>query len=244
MKPMKLSLTLGALCLLAAAGCAQDKPLELAATQNARVFFHASEMNVNGGGVHRLRVCSLEMDSADVAILDFDRAALKAWLDKHAGKEVSAGLVLSIRAIEEGPARLQVAALDTASDWKQGDKNQKPAAKGEVCCGAAQFGVQPWTSADGKKVKNLRELVFSKDGVKTTLNPGGADVTDASKMQFVTIPLDAAFVRHVADDPNCKGVVVFTRTGKARVYFSSNDKEGHQPRLLLAVSDKKAQGVM
>ena len=68
---------------------------------------------------------------------------------------------------------------------------------------------------------NLRELVFGKDGkVKTLLNDGSVNVTDDQKQKAVTIDLDAKFLDHLGSDPNCKGVVVFTRTAGARARTS------------------------
>lgn len=210
------------------------KGLQLVAVKNGRILFHASESDFNGGGVHRLRASGLALDSADVAIIDFDRTALKTFLDKNKGKQVSAAMELSIRDLDKDqPGKLELAALDTGSDWIQGDKEAQQAGKGEPCNSAAAFGVKSWTTPDGKNVDNLRTLLFGTS--KTLMNSAGVNVTSADKQKTVSIPLDAKFLEHLATDAACKGVVVFTRGNNARVSFSSRDKEGKEPRLVVTV---------
>jgi hypothetical protein len=212
------------------------KGLELVAVKNACVFFHPSETEFNGGACHRLRTRDLAKGSGEATLIDFDRAALKKFLDKNKEKAVSGKLVLAIRELQQGPSKIEVAALDTASDWGEGNKAQLKAEKGEVCVAAAQFGDKPWTTADGKAVRDLGELLYNakSDTVKTMLNPKSVTVADADKGNSVNMDLDPKFVEHLAD-ANCRGIVVFTRGNDGKVYFSSRDKEGKEPRLVLSV---------
>ncbi|MCX7591305.1 MAG: hypothetical protein N2255_06720 [Kiritimatiellae bacterium] len=214
----------------------RGKTLELVATKNARVFFHPSEAEFNGGGCHRLRTADIRKDNGDVSIIDFDRTALKAFLERHEGRAVSAKLILAIRDLDQGPAKLEVAALNSGSDWNQGTKSQEKAEVGEVCYAAAQFGVKPWTTPDGKPVRNLGEIFYDRraDSLKTLLNSGSVTVKDIDKMNFVTIEMDPTFVEHLANAEYCRGIIVFTRSESARVYFSSRDKEGKEPRLIVS----------
>jgi len=211
--------------------------LELVVLRNAVVFSHPSEARKNGGTCHRLRARDISRNSGEVSLIDFDRAALKQFLDRNQDKTVAGRLVLAIRAVQRGPGKLEVAALDSGVDWVEGTKDQKPAEKGEVCYAAAQLGVQPWTAANGRPVKNLGELFYNakNDSVRTMLSSKPATVTDADKKKFVNVELDGKFVQHLATDPNCRGIIVFTRGGNTSIYFSSRDKAGKEPRLIVTV---------
>ncbi|MGQ9662010.1 MAG: hypothetical protein ACUVWX_06695 [Kiritimatiellia bacterium] len=219
-----------------AAKTGKGKVLDLVATKNARIFCHTSESEYNGGGCHRLRAADITKDYGDFSIIDFDRSALKAFIEKHKGRKVTGKLVLAIRDIQQGPAKLEVAALDSGSDWNQGTKSQEKAEKGEVCFVAAQYGVKPWTTGEGKAVKNLGDLFYDRraESIKAVLNSAAVTVSDADKMNSVAIELEDGFLTHLATSENCRGIIVFTRSEGARVYFSSRDKEGKEPRLVVA----------
>jgi len=214
---------------------AAGKGMTLDPTKDARVFGYPSENNRNGGGGTRLRTSGIQRGSGEISLIDFDHAALKAFVEKNAGKEIAAKLVLQVMQVQEGPGKVEVAALDSGSDWTEGKKTQTPADKGEVTFLAAQHDTKGWTTTDGKPVKDLRELLYDKkaDKVLTMLNSKSAEVSDKDKT--VTIELDAKLIEHMASDPNNRGLVLFNRSPLAKVDFSSREKSGSGPKLELAV---------
>jgi hypothetical protein len=122
-------------------------------------------------------------------------------------------LNLNIREVVAGQSgTLQIAALDTASDWTKGEKNQAKADKGECCAKAAQFGVKPWTTADGKEVGTLRDVFWDSgtDKAKTLVNENTLTINASDKGKTLSVVLDPKFVQHLATDAKCKGIVLFT----------------------------------
>ena len=181
--------------------------------KDARVMFHSSEEELNGGLSPRLRASNIDGAGAECGIVDFDRAALKAALDQNKGKTVVVKLNLNIREVVAGQSgTLQIAALDTASDWTKGEKNQAKADKGECCAKAAQFGVKPWTTADGKEVGTLRDVFWDSgtDKAKTLVNENTLTINASDKGKTLSVVLDPKFVQHLATDAKCKGIVLFT----------------------------------
>jgi hypothetical protein len=184
----------------------------LESQKDARVMFHQSEEELNGGGSPRLRASNIDGAGAECGIVDFDRAALKASLERNKGKAVTVTLNLNVREVVAGQSgTLQIAALDSASDWNVGDKNQAKADKGEVCAKAAQFGVKAWTTADGKEVATLRDVFWDSGASKpkTMVNENTLAISAADKGKTLSVVLDPKFVQHLATDPKCKGIVLF-----------------------------------
>ena len=217
---------------------AEPDPGELAlpATKDVRVTGHPDEAEFNGGASPRLRTSNIKQNAAEVSLLDFDRAALAAFLEKNKDKTVSAKLVLVSRGLHHGSsAKVELAALDTDSDWIEGDKNAAKAAKGEPAFVAAQFETKPWTSADGKELANLRELFYdtATDTVKTPLNANALTVKETEEDKAVSLSLDAKFLTHLATDARCKGLILFNRDRTMLADFYSREQDGKGPKLVV-----------
>ena len=137
------SLILALASLSAVAADPDPGALTLPATKDVRVTCHRDEAGFNGGASPRLRTSNIKQNAGEVTLIDFNRTELAAFLEKNKGKTVSAKLVLVIRGLHHGSsAKVELAALDTDSDWIEGDKIQTPAAKGEPT--VVGVGVHPF----------------------------------------------------------------------------------------------------
>ena len=228
----------------AAAGEAgPSNELSLPPTKDVRVTFHPTEADFNGGTSPRLRTSNIKLTAGEAIIMDFDRAGIAAFLDKSKDKRIAARLILVSRGLHHGStAKVEAAALDTASDWSEGDKSQAKAAKGEATFVAAQYETKPWTTADGKEVANLRELFYDSnaDTIKTLLNANTLTVQASDAEKPVVLELDAKFVEHLAKAANCKGLIVFNRDRAMLADFYSREHDRNGPKLVLAVVDAAA----
>jgi hypothetical protein len=201
----------------------------LESQRDARVMFHSSEEELNGGASPRLRASNIDGAGAECGIVDFDRAALKAALDQNKGKTVVVKLNLNVREVVAGQSgTLQIAALDVGSDWNKGEKNQAKADKGEVCAKAARFGEKAWSTADGKEVGTLRDVFWdsSVSKAKTMVNENTLTINAADKGKTISVVLDPKFVAHLATDAKCKGIVLFTSEHNG-VLLDVNGREQH-----------------
>lgn len=234
---MRKSILFGLVVVLSLGVRAAAEDLSLPATKDTKVSCFKSdesdETGWNNGKAERLRAKGIQKNSAEIILIDFDRAALKAFIEKNAGKDVKAKLALKVVQVQAGPAKLELAALDTASEWTEGDKDSANADKGESSCAAAQKGVKKWTTADGKEADGLRDLVYNRedDKVKTLQNANSVEVSE--KSTTVELELDAAFLKHLATDANCRGVVLFHRDQRAKLDFSSREKADKAPTLVV-----------
>lgn len=201
-------------------------------TRDTRITCHPSEVTHNHGRANRLRTVGIQRVSAELVLIDFDRTAIKAFLDLNVGKEIEGQLTLHVYEVQDGPAKVEVAALDSGTDWVEGTKTMQQADKGESCFLAAQKDVAPWTTADGQVVANLKELLYdaASDKIKTLLNGQGVEVSNQNN---IAIPLDAAFVKHLGTSATCRGLVLFNRHPKAKVDFYSRDQNRRNPTLVL-----------
>jgi len=200
--------------------------LSLNATKDARIFGHSSETALNGGSSARLRTVGIGKSSYELTILDFDRAAIKAFVDGNAGKTLSGKLVLNVRELQgfEDPVKLEVASIDAASDWVEGTGSQVQAKKGECCAVAARFEEQKWTLPNGTEVANLRDLVWDGKAVKGVGNGKSLAIAKDDGGKQVELELDAALIRHMATSANCKGIFLFHQDAKAKVDFFSKEQ--------------------
>ena len=201
-------------------------------TRDARITCHPSEVGYNNGGANRLRTVGIQKTSAELVLIDFDHAAMRAFVEKNAGREISGRLTLHVYQVQRGPAKVEVAVLDSGADWVEGDKTLKPADKGESCCLAAQKDVKPWTTVDGKSVANIKDLLYDAkaDAIKTLANSRGVEV---SSQKTVAIDLDGALIRHLATAAACRGLVLFNRHPQAKVDFFSRDQNRRGPALVV-----------
>jgi len=243
---MKTALPALAFFLIHAAAAAAEKPaaneLSLPPAKDVRITFYPAESEFNGGASPRLRTSNIKLNAGEAIIMDFDRAAIAAFLDKNKDKRVAAKLVMVSRGLHHGStAKIEAAALDTASDWNEGDKTQTKASKGEATFVAAQFETKAWTTADGKEVPNLRDLFFdsASDTIKTLLNGPTLTVKAADTEKPVALELDATFVEHLARSANCRGLIVFNRDRNMLADFYSREQDNNGPKLVLSVNDSE-----
>ena len=240
--------TILSILLLSAAvsAAAESDPgaLTLPATKDVRVTCHRDEADFNGGASPRLRTSNIKQNAAEVTLLDVDRAALAAFLEKNKDKTIAAKLVLVSRGLHHGSsAKVELAALDTDSDWIEGDKNAAKAVKGEPTFLAAQFETKLWTGADGKEVANLRDLFYdtAADTVKTPLNAHTLTVKASEEDKEVSFDLDAKFLTHVATDAHCKGLILFNRDRNMLADFYSREQDGKGAKLVLTITEPQAR---
>jgi hypothetical protein len=201
--------------------------LTLKPTKDARILGHEQERDQNGGQSTRLRAVGIARDSAEFPIMDFDHAAVKAYLDQNKDKKFKAKLVLPLREVQglpETPVKLEVATLDSAVDWNEGQGNQKKAEKGECCALAAQFGEKKWTTVSGKEVEQFKDLVWDGEKVTTVLNGKGVDIGKDDGTKTVEIELDDVVLKHLATNPNCRGLFLFHRDKGARIDIFSREQ--------------------
>lgn len=222
-------LAVGVIC---AASCGLAAEASFPVVKDARILGHSSEASSNGGASARLRATGIAKTSAEFILLDFDRAAIKAFVEQNAGKTLSGKLVLNVREVQgvTDPVDLKAAAVDAASVWNEGSGSQEQAKKGESCSVAARFEEQKWTLPDGNEVENFRALVWDGAKVRSVLNGKSAAVTGASAGNSLTVELEAAFVRHLATSATCQGLFLFheSTTAKIDVFSKEQVKKGAQ----------------
>lgn len=227
-----------------AADASRANALSLPAVKDVRVTFYPAESEFNGGTSPRLRTSNLKLNAGEAILMDFDRKALADFLDKNKDKRVAAKLVLVSRGLHHGStAKIEAAALDTSSDWNEGDKSQTKASKGEACFVAAQFETKPWTTAEGKEVPNLRDLLYDAkaDTIKTVLNSNTLTVKESDAEKPVALELDAKFVEHLARAAECKGLVVFNRDRNMLADFYSREQDNNAAKLVLTLEEPAEQ---
>lgn len=223
--------------LVVAAGAAAAEELALPATRDARIMGHRTEVKYNGGTSSRLRAVSVTKSSAEFVIMDFDRAALKAFVDRHKGKALTGKLVVFLREVQRDTAKVEVASLDSATDWNEGERSQQAAEKGECCAAAAQLDVKEWTRPDGTKVNTFRDLIYDAAAkkIRTVLNSKSVEVK-AGQTGTIEIELDEKLLRHIATNDKCRGIFLFHRSSRAQVDFFSREQNRKVPRLTVAAN--------
>ncbi|MCX7591756.1 MAG: hypothetical protein N2255_09025, partial [Kiritimatiellae bacterium] len=185
----------------------------------------------------RLRMVGIQRTSAEFAIMDFDRAELKSFLEKNKDKQVKAKLVVVIRevqGVEETPVNLEVGAIDCAVDWNEGEGSQVKAQKGESCALAAQAEEKKWATPEGKEVAQFRDLVWADGKLLVPVNAKSVPISKDMKNVPVEIELESAFLRHLAQDANCRGIFLFHRDKNAKIDIYSREQAQYPPQLVLA----------
>ena len=104
---MKTALPVLAFFLIHAAAAATEKPaaneLSLPPAKDVRITFYPAESEFNGGASPRLRTSNIKLNAGEAIIMDFDRAAIAAFLDKNKDKRVAAKLAQTCRNPTENP---------------------------------------------------------------------------------------------------------------------------------------------
>jgi hypothetical protein len=213
------------------------EPLVLQPTKDVRIMCDPSEMEFNGGQATRLRMRAPAQQSAEIPILDFDRAEIQKFMEANKDKKITATLSVVVREVAgvgDTPVKVELGALDTASDWIEGEQMQGPAKKGESSAAEAQAQTRKWTTAAGQEVDSLKELIWRDGRIATLVNNSRADVKQNTAGRTIQIQLDDAFLKHVATDANCRGVYLFCLDGTAMIDLFSREQSGRPPRLTLA----------
>lgn len=222
--------------------CAEDGTLALPATKDARITFYPTEADFNGGRSPRLRTSNIKLNAGEAILMDFDRTAITAFLEKQKDRQVLAKLVLVSRGLRHGStAKVEVASLDTASDWIEGEQAQAAAAKGEPTFKAAQHETKAWTTSEGKDVPNLRDLFYdaATDTIKTLLNGPAVTVKTGDSEKPIEVELEGKFLEHLAKEPACRGLIVFNRDRSMLADFYSREHDTNGPKLVLVARDAK-----
>ncbi len=217
--------------------------LILDVTRDARITCRPSEATLNSGKSERLRTRSILKSSAEIVILDFDGDKLKAFLEKRPDRKIQGQLILQVREVQGGPAKVEVASLESSVDWGEGDKSQKAAAKGESCYLAAQKDVEPWTTPAGKKVANLKELFYDSDKKAVTALLNSKSVEVSKDQKAVVIELDEKLVRRLGSDVFCRGLLLFNRHADAKVDFYSRERKDMAAKLVVVAGGLRPTGV-
>jgi hypothetical protein len=219
--------------LLASVGVAQELSLE--PTKDAQIFGHSKERKLNGGKSSRLRTKAIQNNHSELCLLAFDQDALQDFVKKMEGKKLTATLSLVVRQVKGKEVKVEVATVEAAHDWTEGEQKQKPAQKGDVCYNAAQLDVHPWATADGTEVANLEALIYDPDADKilTTLNENALVVKAADKNKRVKIQLSEAVLNQLAAGKMCRGLVLFTRAPKNAAHFYSREQSRKEPKLVV-----------
>ena len=222
-----------------------------AAERDTRIFGHGSEQNFNGGQSSRLRARSIGSTSPEFIIVDFDTAAIKAFLAKHPGKKVIATLVMAVRQVQSGPGTLGVAALQAGEDWVEGTKSQQTAGAGESTYLSPRFDPAggesiPWKRLDGTAADDVRDLIWDREagrirGLKNSREATAQDtpnVGNAGAAPLVSIALDEKLLEDLVQNEMNRGLVLFTTGGALLDFFSCEQGQAHaKPRLELRVEE-------
>ncbi|MFW6158818.1 MAG: hypothetical protein ACOC8E_05615 [Planctomycetota bacterium] len=221
--------------VLLAVGTAGGATLVLHPTRDTKITGHRQEVEYNSGRAARLRTVAIQRGSAEFTVLDFDAEALAGFLKQQDGKEISAKLVLTVRQVQGPKAKIEVCALDSANDWKEGRGSLSKAEKGEATALMAQHGVKKWATADGAEVGRFKELIYDKatEKVKTLLNSQSVEVDKQDRLKKVEIELDDKLLAHLAGEEKCRGLVLFHRSPGTKADFFSREQAQHKPRLVV-----------
>lgn len=225
-----------AMVLACAVSVGSAEELSLNPTKDARILGHSSEQDQNGGASTRLRTTGIAKTATEFAIFDFDRAAIKDFVEKNKGKTLSGKFTVNIREAQgmTVPAvKLEVASIDAASEWNEGGGAQAPAKKGESCATAAKFDEKKWALPNGAEVGEFRDLVWDGAQVKGLVNSKGVEITKDSTGQQATIEIDAALVKHLGSSASSQGLFLFHRDGGARIDVYSREQANKGAVLVL-----------
>ena len=215
-------------------GTSNAEPLTLHPTRDTGISGHPREAEYNNGRGTRLRTAALQGGDPGFVLIDFDRGALAAFLERH-GDDVSAKLVLHVRQVQGGAATIEVGALDSASDWNEGRGAFSQAQEGEATARMAQHGLESWTTPDGREVDTFRDLFYdpATGEVNMVLNSSTIEVKEADRLKTVEIELDRELLAHMANSEHCRGLVLFHRTEGVKADVFSREQRGREPKLVV-----------
>ncbi|MBA3845156.1 MAG: hypothetical protein H0X45_00790 [Planctomycetes bacterium] len=227
-------------CVLSGSLAAESGVLEqvFAVTRDVRISFDPSDSNFNYGQATRLRTRTLGQRSGEALVLDFDRAAIATFLDRHRAKPVTARLLIVCRDVLYAQvATVEVVILDTTAEWTEGGNDNVAATANEVNFFAARTGSQQWADARGGSVADFREVFYdkSRDAFTTMVNPHALQAGPNDKDQQMSVQLDRAFVDHFARSPTSQGLVLCTRSNAIVDFFSREQTDRGAQLVLSAV---------
>lgn len=213
---------------------------EFPAARDLRVMSHDSEALFNGGGGTLIRARNINSKSGEFTLVDFDAAAVKAFLDANKNKSVTAVLDLNIGRIQNAPATLRVLPLLSTVDWNEGTQTQAAARPGEACYAWAQKDKVRWTNADGQEVPDVRAAVYDRVAQKVLVKENSQSVELKGGETKVSIPLDLWLVTDLATNEKNRGLIVFTAQPvdgpQAIIDFRSRDTKAG-PKLILEAKE-------
>lgn len=225
--------------LLACAGfAAEGDDTTLLPTMDTRILFNAAERTLNGGQATRLQVNDIAGKEPEFGLIDFDRAAIKGFLKARARAKVTARLLLSPRDTNpaNGKGRIEVFPLITGSEWIEGTGEHAEAKAGEPNALFAAAPDKKWLNAKDKPVETFLDVIAAaRDGAKTAMvNSAGIDFSSQDVGRELSLVLDANVVNALANQPNCRGLVLFTRSKDVRLAVYSREQTANRPKLVLS----------
>ncbi len=183
--------------------------IELEVARDARVMHHSSVRNsTSGGSAARLRARNIDRGSAEIFLLDFDRAALRAFVKKYEGQSFSGKLVLDVREVQNGPGEVEACIVESTENWSERN----------LSAVAPQPG-KKWTSPDGTEHELLKDLLYADGVIKAVLNSHTVTVNDGDAGSKAEMTLDEKFIRHYATAPHVRGMGLFTRNERCVADF-------------------------
>jgi hypothetical protein len=210
------------------------------AHKDARITCYPSEALLNSGRSTRLRCKNANSKSGELSLLDFNTGAMKAFLEKHKGKTVKATLVLQVMQLQHGPATLQVAPLQSATDWAEGTGVMSAPQPGQCSYSWAQHGKAKWKKPDGTDVADVRALFYDKPKQQPVIKVNATGVEVKAGMKTVEVPLDDWLVQDLATNASNRGLVLFVvqpmNVKKAVLDLKSKEARG-KPQVRLVVQD-------
>jgi len=209
-------------------------------TRDIRLAGHSSNENSNGGGSANLMLRQLSSSNPGAAIIDFDRSALAEFLEQTQGWILEARLVLICREVQfaDDPIPIEVACVDSATDWVEGSSNldgEAPAGVG--CYRQAQYKVADWSFPGGGSAAHFRDLFWdSTAGAPRGIANRGigyANYGDENN-QPVEIRLDRELLEHLATSEFCRGLVLYTQSaGVVGFYSREQNPASRRPQLII-----------
>lgn len=224
--------------LLAIAGAPAADDTTLLPTKDTRILFNDAERTLNGGQSTRLQVCDIAGREPEFGLIDFDRAAIKAFIRARARAKITATLKLVARDVVPAAAsgKLEVFPLITTAEWSEGSGDHAEAKAGEPNALFAAAPDKKWLNVKNKPVESFLELISSaKDGGKAAMiNSVGVEISGQVANQELSLVLDAALIQVLANQQNCNGLVLFTRSKACRLAVYSREQVNAWPRLVLS----------
>lgn len=227
-----------AAALLAVAMSFAADDTTLLPTKDTRILFNEAERSLNGGQATRLQVCDIAGKEPEFILIDFDHAAIKGFLKARARAKVTGTLKLTVRDVNPATAsgKLEAFPLISGSEWIEGSGGHEAAKAGEPCALFAAAPDKKWLNAKGKPVETFLDVIISaKDGAKTAMiNSASLEISSKLANLEQSMVLDAALLNAMANQANCIGLVLFTRSKDCRLAVFSREQTASQPKLVLS----------